>query len=784
MAMMAWFKSDYAKLMGLSIVFGMLFWIIDGYFEYTFFHKDLKFMLLEGPETLMEFLFAKVPMHSLFVRISFIFAACLGGILLSLFLYRKNLIQKDLRQSEETFSGFFNQGNIGMAITSVDKEWLNVNKKLCQMLGYSQQELLKGTWTEMTYPDDLEADLFLFNKMLLGKTDDYEMEKRFIRRDKSVIYSLVTVSCTRHADGSVDKVLTTLQDMTERKFAEHRITHLNKVLKAIRDVNILIVHEKDPDTLIRAGCKLLVENRGYDAAMIVLTDKDNRPVSWVASGHTALFKSLNTLLERYELPFCCNVQYDREVVLINDRNEVCGKCPMAKGCAQSPLLLARMIHDGATLGYLIVALEYDLRVDDEELSLFSDMAGDLAYALYFLRMEAAQESYKRKGEVLERQLIQAQKMESVGRLAGGVAHDYNNISSIIIGYAELALEAVEESDPIHDDLMEIYTAAKRSTHITRQLLAFARQQTIAPKVLNLNEAIENMLKMLRRLIGEDLDLAWLPGAGVWPVKIDPSQIDQILANLCVNARDAITDVGKVTIKTKNISFDEKYCADNPEFFPGDYVLLAVSDDGSGMASETLDNIFEPFFTTKGVGKGTGLGLATVYGIVKQNNGLIKVYSEPEQGTTIQVYLPRYQGRMVEAHRNSTLEIPLGRGETILLVEDDSPILKLGQRILKDLGYVVLSAASPSEAVSLATGHAGEIELLITDVVMPEMNGRELSELLKNMYPDLKILFMSGYTADVIAHRGVLDEGVRFISKPFSKSNLASKVREVLDSSTF
>lgn len=381
---------------------------------------------------------------------------------------------------------------------------------------------------------------------------------------------------------------------------------------------------------------------------------------------------------------------------------------------------------------------------------------------------------------LQAQLMQAQKMESVGRLAGGVAHDYNNISSIIIGYSELALEKVNSNDSLHADIMEILAAAKRSTNITRQLLAFARKQVIAPKVLDLKEIIENMLKMLRRLIGEDIDLAWLPGAEVLPVKIDPSQVDQILANLCVNARDAIADVGKVTIETKNISFDEDYCADHAGFVPGEYVMLAVSDDGSGIEPKTLDNIFEPFFTTKGMRKGTGLGLATVYGIVKQNNGFINVYSEPDKGTTIKVYLSRHTGQTVEAPREASLEIPLSRGETILLVEDDGSILKLSKRILEGLGYTVLATTTPNDAVSLAEEHAGEINLLITDVVMPEMNGRELSEQLQSLYPNLKVLFMSGYTANVIAHRGVLEENVCFIPKPFSKKDLALKVRESLD----
>ena len=274
-------------------------------------------------------------------------------------------------------------------------------------------------------------------------------------------------------------------------------------------------------------------------------------------------------------------------------------------------------------------------------------------------------------EKLQAQLNQAQKMESVGRLAGGVAHDFNNMLGVILGHAEMAMEQVDSAHPLHADLQEIQKAAKRSADLTRQLLAFARKQTIAPKVLDLNETVEGMLKMLRRLIGEDIDLAWLPDNNLWLVKVDPSQMDQILANLCVNARDAITGTGKITIETANIAFDASYCAEHAGFVPGEYVLLAVSDNGCGMDKETQGRIFEPFFTTKGVGEGTGLGLATVYGIVKQNNGFINVYSEPAQGTTFRIYLPRHAAqsradvkkRPCGTDRQGTRDDPSGGGRT-------------------------------------------------------------------------------------------------------------------------
>jgi CheY-like chemotaxis protein len=312
------------------------------------------------------------------------------------------------------------------------------------------------------------------------------------------------------------------------------------------------------------------------------------------------------------------------------------------------------------------------------------------------------------------------------------------------------------------------------------LLAFARKQTIAPKVIDLNETISGMLKMLRRLIGEDIDLVWLPDEGIWPIRIDPSQLDQILANLCVNARDAIGDTGKLTIETGTVAFDEAYCADHAGFKPGDFVMLAVSDDGCGMGREILRNLFEPFFTTKDADKGTGLGLATVYGIVKQNNGFINVYSEPGQGTTFRIYLPPHKGVEPETATPERAAVPGARGnETILIVEDEPAILKVTGMMLEKLGYTVLSANTPSEAVELAKEHAGEIHLLVTDVVMPEMNGRDLANKLLSLYPNVKRLFMSGYTANVIAHHGVLDEGVRFIQKPFAMNDLADMVRLAL-----
>ncbi len=383
---------------------------------------------------------------------------------------------------------------------------------------------------------------------------------------------------------------------------------------------------------------------------------------------------------------------------------------------------------------------------------------------------------------IESQFQQAQKMESVGRLAGGVAHDFNNMLGVILGHLEIAMTQLQPEQPLYENLEEIRQAAWRSADLTRQLLAFARKQAIVPQVLDLNATIEGMLKMLQRLIGEDINLQWLPAAHLWKVKVDPTQIDQILANLCVNARDAIDNTGQITIETENNRFDEDYCAAHPTFASGEYVRLSVSDDGCGMDKETLAHIFEPFFTTKELGRGTGLGLATVYGIMRQNEGFINIYSEPARGTMFSIYLPRYAGETESKPKETEAQVnpAIPGNETILLVEDEPAILNMTSTMLQRLGYTVLAAASPGDAIRLAQEHGARIDLLITDVIMPEMNGRDLAQRIFSLYPGLKRLFMSGYTADVIAHRGVLEDGVQFIQKPFTLKDLSAKIREVLE----
>jgi two-component system cell cycle sensor histidine kinase/response regulator CckA len=384
--------------------------------------------------------------------------------------------------------------------------------------------------------------------------------------------------------------------------------------------------------------------------------------------------------------------------------------------------------------------------------------------------------------LLEEQFRQSQKMEAIGQLAGGIAHDFNNLLTVITGYSDLATRKLQREDPLRRNIEEIKKAGERAASLTRQLLAFSRKQVLQPKVLDLNAVISELEKMLRRLIGEDVELRTALESGLGSIKADPGQIEQVIMNLAVNARDAMPAGGKLLIETENVSLSQEYAGQHIAVTPGSYVMLAVSDTGTGMDEKTKARIFEPFFTTKELGKGTGLGLSTVYGIVKQSGGSIWVYSEVGHGTTFKVYLPRIDEGAQEYRQTAETEEALQGTETILLAEDEEMVRTLAREILETYGYQVLEAANGGAALLICERHTGAIDLLITDVIMPEMSGRELSERLSHLRPAMKVLYMSGYTDDAIIHQGVLDTGANFIQKPFSPDALAQKVREVLDKS--
>jgi nitrogen-specific signal transduction histidine kinase/CheY-like chemotaxis protein len=378
------------------------------------------------------------------------------------------------------------------------------------------------------------------------------------------------------------------------------------------------------------------------------------------------------------------------------------------------------------------------------------------------------------------QLRQSQKLESVGRLAGGIAHDFNNMLTAINGYSGLILRQLESNNPLRPKVEEIKKAGERSASLTNQLLAFSRQQVLKPKVLDINEVIIDTSKMLQRLIGEDIQLNLIPNRKIGQVEVDPGQLTQVIMNLAVNARDAMPDGGNLTIETANVYLDEKYAALHIPTKPGSYVMLAVSDSGVGMNDETLQHIFEPFYTTKEVGKGTGLGLATVYGIVKQSSGYIWVYSEVDKGTTFKIYFPRVDVEVYDDTTTDNFEDIPGGNETILLAEDEDTVRNLARQILESCGYRVIEARNGTEALSVYQNSGSEIDLLITDVVMPKMGGRELSENLNKINPHIRHLYMSGYTDDAIIRQGMITADMNFIQKPFTFEGLAQKVRQLLD----
>ncbi|MBN1615493.1 MAG: PAS domain S-box protein, partial [Deltaproteobacteria bacterium] len=646
-----------------------------------------------------------------------------------------------------------------------------------QMLEYRPEEVEPTVdfFKQHVHPEDSSAVLDRLTGHVEGRLPAYESEHRIRTKSGRWLWVLDRGRIVeRDKDSKPVRVTGVIADITERKQAEETLIRQQRSIKLTnRIANIFLTSSRNEvfadvlDVLLKAldsrfGYFGYIDEAGdlispslthdvWDQCQVA-----EKSIVFPRSGWSGLWG--RSLMEKQTLVANENLRVPEGHVALENA------------------LATPIVHHDKLIGQFVVADKAG-GYDKDDRDLLESVAAQTAPILFAIQEEARQ---KTAHEKLEEQMRQAQKMEAVGRLAGGVAHDFNNMLGIILGHADMILEGLTPDQPFHADLTEIRKAGERSADLTRQLLAFARKQTVAPKVIDLNKTVEGMLKMLHRLIGEDIDMAWIPGEKVWPVKIDPAQIDQVLANLCVNARDAIADVGKVTIETGNSVFDEEYCKEHAGFVTGEYTLLTVSDNGCGMDKETLENIFEPFFTTKESDKGTGLGLATVYGVVKQNNGFINVYSEPGQGTTFRIYLPRHRVKEASLPDKEAIR-PAARGhETILLVEDEPAILRMTMMMLERTGYKVLAAGTPGEAIALAREHAGEIHLLMTDVVMPEMNGRDLAKNLLSLYPNLKRLFMSGYTANVIAHHGVLDEGVQFIQKPFAKQDLAIKVREVLN----
>ena len=637
--------------------------------------------------------------------------------------------EEEIRTKEELYRSLFEVANVGKSITLPTGE-MHVNKAFCDFLGYRQDELISRTWQDLTPDQDVEPIQNLLSSVLKGEVDSIRFKKSYIHKNGSLVIADVNSAIHRNSDGQPVHFVTTIVDITEQDRIENQLASALNYIQTIFDNSpVGIATVKADGEIITTNRSLAKIVGGPLEKIIGLNIHDIE--SWKGSGMLAVAQeSLSTGLGKSQ-EFKYISSFDKECWVSNQ--------------------FIPFEHEG----------------EQQLLLLLTDIAES--------------KKTEKDRDKLQLQLLQAQKMEAIGRLAGGVAHDFNNMLSVILGYTDIALQnLVGTDDPLYDDLKEVYSAAERSAALTRQLLAFARKQTVELRILNLNDVISDLLKMLRRLIGEDIDFAWIPGEELWLIEIDPAQVDQILANLCVNARDAISGVGMVTIETSNVTFDEVYCQTHQEFTPGEFVMIAVSDNGVGMDQRSMENIFEPFFSTKGPGEGTGLGLSTVYGIVKQHQGFINVYSELGLGSTFKIYLKKSEDEYDSTTDDQSDELPVGNSETILLVEDEEMILNLGQRVLGELGYKVLPAKNPDEALKISSDYNGTIDLILTDIVMPKMNGKELAEKIQADRPDLRILYMSGYTANVIAHHGFLKAGLNFVQKPFSSKQLAEKINKALN----
>ncbi len=564
------------------------------------------------------------------------------------------------------------------------------------------------------------------------------------------------------------------QEILEHQKSKNRIEHINQVLKAIRNVNQLITKEKDSNRLLEQTCELLIETRGYFNCWIVLFDDENRSREIYQAGFNHEFDSLKRQLAADDFPRCVHKSLaESSIHVFEDPSVTCPECPLSPWYADSSGISVRLEHGDRVYGVMTVSTPRNYAEDREEHQLLGEIASDIAFALFSFESE-------QKRRILEDQLLQSQKMEAIGTLAGGVAHDFNNILMAILGYSRLVLNQLQPSDSIYEDLEEIHSAGERAASLTNQLLAFSRKQIIQPEIVDLNRLILDFEKMLRRMLGEDIQIEITADPELGRIKIDPGQMDQVIMNLAVNARDAMPAGGKFLIETKNVEFDREYTDSHLGAEIGDYILLSFSDTGCGMSKDVQSKIFDPFFTTKKKGKGSGLGLSTVYGIVKQNSGYIMVYSEPGKGTTFKLYFPRISETEEKQEREIASVHDYPGSETILVVEDESNVRQYIYKSLSTNGYRVLLAGDYEEAFRVLASSPEPVDLLITDVVLPGASGKIIADDLVRKQPHVKVIFMSGYTDNAIVHHNVLDKEVNFLSKPFPPEVLLRKVRKILD----
>jgi len=636
-------------------------------------------------------------------------------------------IRRQLIEREELFHLISENAADMIAVVDLDGRRIFNSISYQKILGYSPEELQESSGFEQIHPDDRERVKNAAKEARQSGTGTI-LEYRFRHKNGDWMVLESVASVIRNKNGEPEKLVVVNRDITERKKAQEALSRSEASFRSLV--------EGAPHGIYRATMtgKFLEVN----PALQKMLGYESAEELFKADLATQVFRHATDCQRMNELLAESKVMKDVEMEWKRANEE-----PIVVRCSGHHV----DVKDGGP-GY------------------FEVFAEDVT-----------------EKRTLERQLRMAQKMEAIGRLSGGIAHDFNNLLGVIIGYSGVLKKSLDKSQPTYEYATEIEKAGQRAASLTRQLLAFSRQQVLTPSVLSLNSLVSDMEKMLPRLLGEDIHVSLSLDAELGNVKADQSQIEQVIMNLAVNARDAMPSGGKLHIQTANIELDQAYTRDHPGSKAGSYVMLAIADSGTGMSAETIAHIFEPFFTTKGVGEGTGLGLATVYGVVKQSNGYIWVDSALDKGSTFQIYLPKHLDTEQVSDPKPEVqsrEKPQG-SEMILLVEDAEPLRKLAQAFLKSNGFRVLSAPNGEAALEIAARHPGAFDLLLTDVVMPGMNGRVLAEQLSMRRPGLKVLFMSGYTDSFIAGHGVLQQGTNLLHKPFTEEILISKVREVLDS---
>jgi two-component system cell cycle sensor histidine kinase/response regulator CckA len=637
--------------------------------------------------------------------------------------------EEALRQSEERYRSLIESSRDVVTIIDPGGTIRFASPSIERVAGYRPEELAGQNAFSFVHPEDAGRLRARFAEILVRETRTVPVSFRFRHRD-GTWRVFEAVGNSRAADPQVGGVVLNSRDVTEIRQAEEALRQSEERF-----------------------------HRSFSAS----------PVAMSLSEPGGLMIDVNAKLG---------------LMLGYDRNELIGHSALELGLWADPQERLRMVADVAAL-IPIREREIRLRTKQGEVRCILDSIEPLRVGEEYVLLSVFQDitERKRSEDALrksEEQLRQAQKMEAVGQLAGGIAHDFNNLLTVILGFTELAAAEIEAGNRLTEPLEEIRKAGERAASLTRQLLAFSRRQVLDPKVLDLNALVENLERMLRRLIGEDVALVTVLDPGIGSVRADAGQVEQVIMNLAVNARDAMPRGGKLTIETRDIELDNSYARDHATVRPGTYVMLAVTDSGTGMSAETKAHMFEPFFTTKGKGKGTGLGLATVYGIVKQSGGNIWVYSEIDRGTVFKVYFPRVTAVAENVVRQQPGIRPIGGSETVLLVEDEPAVRTLTRKILEGQGYSVLEVESGARALETARRHTGSIHLLVTDVVMPEVSGPDLAAQLLGIHPAARVLFMSGYTDDAVVRHGILAEGMHFLQKPFTPGSLARKVREVLD----